>query len=83
MYRKQTSNDRHLDFRSNNLISHKISTIKVLQRRAYNIYSEEDSKEEELNTVKTYLKNNGYLQKLINKCNQEIIKPKFDNNDNE
>ena len=83
VYRKPTSNDRHLDFRSNNPIAHKISTIKALQRRAYNICSEEDSKEEELDTVKTYLKNNGYPQKLINKCNQEIMKPKFDNNDNE
>ena len=25
----------------------------------------------------------GYSQKLINRCNQEIIKPKFHNNDNE
>ena len=79
MYRKQTSNDRHLDFRSNNPMAHKISTIKALQRRAYNIYSDKNSKEDELNTVKSYLKNNGYHQKLINECNQEIIKPKFDN----
>ena len=55
-------------------------TIKALQRRAYTICSEEDSKEEEVNTVKTYF---SYLQKLIIKCNQEIMKPKFDNNYNE
>ena len=42
-----------------------------------------NSKEEELNTVKIYLKNNGYHQNLINKSNQEIIKPKFDNNERE
>ena len=60
-------------------MAHKISTIKALQRRTYNIYSDKNSKEDELNTVKSYLKNNGYHQKLINECNQEIIKPKFDN----
>ena len=38
--------------------------------------------QKKLNTVKTYLKNNGYPQKLMNKCNQEIIKPKFENDGN-
>ena len=84
VFRKQTSNDRYLDYHSHNPISHKINTVKALQRRAYTICSDETSKLNELEKVKVDLKNNGYPISLIKKCEKEITKPIYrDDNDDQ
>ena len=61
VHRKHTSNDRYLDFISCNSINHKVTLIRV---------SDEESKAEQLNTVRKDLKN-GYLKHLINKCEKK------------
>ena len=74
VHRKPTSNDRYLDFISCNPIQHKVTTIKALQRTAYTICSDEESKTEKLNTLRKDL-NNGYPKHLIDKCEKEVTKP--------
>ena len=75
VYRKPSSNDRYLDYSSYNPLSHKINTITALQRRAYTICSDENSKSEELVKVQRDLVHNGYPKSLINKCEAKITKP--------
>ena len=56
---KPTSNDRYLDYRSNNPTSHKLNTIMALQKRAFTICSNEELKKLELAKVEKDLRNNG------------------------
>jgi hypothetical protein len=65
VYRKPTHTDKYLNFDSVQPISHKISVIDSLARRALTIPSSAALKDEELLTVKKSLLLNGYPQKLI------------------
>ena len=64
VYRKETTTDRYLDYRSFNPINHKINTIKTLQKRAFNICSDESYKISELDLIRRQLINNGYPRRL-------------------
>ena len=75
VYRKPTSTDRYLDYNSYNPISHKMNTIKTLQKRAFTVCSDESNKIAELNLIKNQLINNGYPRKLIEKCETEVTMP--------
>ena len=69
-HRKPISNDRYLN--KVHPINRKVTTVKALQR-AYTICSDDESKAEELNTVRKYLLNDGYPIHLIDKCDKRFI----------
>ena len=66
VYRKPTHTNSYLDFQSNNPLPHKISVVRSLIDRAFNLCSPEYL-DEELNFTKTTLRKNGYSLKIINK----------------
>ena len=75
VHKKPISNDRYLNFISCNLINQKVTIIKALQRRAYTVCSDVESKTEELNTVRKNLLNNGYQYHMIDKCEEKYNVP--------
>jgi len=75
VYRKPTSNDRYLDYKSNNPTSHKQNTAIALQKRAFTICSDETDKFQELIKVRKDLYRNGYPKGFISKCEKSITKP--------
>ena len=64
-----------MDYESNNPISHKISTVTALQRRAFTICSDVDDQVEELETVRKDLQMNGYPTRLLDNCHRSLTAP--------
>ena len=68
VYRKPISNHRHLDYNSSNPSSHKQNIAAALQKRALAICEGEAEKFQELMKVKKDLRENGYPDEFISKC---------------
>lgn len=66
IYRKPTNTETYLNFDSYNPKNHKVSVVKSLIDRAFNLCSEEYL-EEEIDTIKKSMKNNGYNAGFVNR----------------
>ena len=71
IYRNPTQTNNYLKFNSNNPIVHKKAVAKSLSDRAKNLCSEENL-QEDLETVKICLKNNGYTKSFIENTNRNF-----------
>ena len=66
VYRKPTNTDRYMDYQSNNPKSHKMSVIRALVDRAFNLCSTDDLLDSEISHIKQVLSKNGYRTSDIN-----------------
>ena len=65
VFRKPRHTDRYLVFNSHHDIKYKISMARTLIYRAQTLPSTHNSKQDELNHIKTTLKCNGYPEKIV------------------
>ncbi|XP_022784575.1 uncharacterized protein LOC111325104 [Stylophora pistillata] len=75
VYRKPTHTDRYLDFFSCHPMCHKRSVVNTLLKRANNIPStNKGRRREEIQRVKTVLRDNNYPMTFIRNCERELFK---------
>ena len=72
IYRKPTTTDNTIHYKSNHPIEHKLAAYRYLLNRLHNLPLSKEDKHQEMNTILQIAKNNEYPERLINKLNTKI-----------
>ena len=72
IYRKPTTTDTTIHYKSSHPIQHKLAAYRYLLNRLHNLPLSKEDKQQEMNTILQIAKNNEYPEILINKLNTQI-----------
>lgn len=73
IYRKPTTTDTTIHYKSNHPTQHKIAACRYMINRLNNLPLSQEQRHQEWNTILQIAQNNGYPITLINKLNKSII----------
>lgn len=73
IYRKPTTTDTTIHYKSNHPTQHKIAACRYMINRLHNLPLSQEQRHQEWNTILQIAQNNGYPITLINKLNKSII----------
>jgi len=74
IYRKQTTTDTTINFLSDQPIEHKMAAFKFHISRMHSLPLDPDKKQTEWEIIQSVAKNNNFLQHLLLKLNQRILR---------